>query len=237
VKPLVSVLIPAYNEKALLPRSIHSVQAAFRTQNASHEIIVCDNNSTDGTGALAQSLGARVVFEPHNQIARARNRAAQEATGEWLLFIDAVSELTAPLLQETLRAMRTPGICGGGAQIEFMGPKAALKSTAVGFWNRLSSAMKWMAGSYIFCRRDAWQETGGFDERYYAAEEIIFSRALKRWAADHGEKVMILPTEKIVTSARKFEMYSVPQLFRLFFVSSLPGAWRRRESCRIWYER
>ena len=94
-----------------------------------------------------------------------------------------------------------------------------------------------MAGSYIFCRRDAWEGVGGFDERYYAAEEIIFSRQLKRWARRHGAKVKILPEAKILTSARKLEMYSVPRLVWFFVRSGFPGALRSRRFCGLWYDR
>ena len=49
------------------------------------EIIVVDNNSTDNTANLA--AGAQVVFEPINQIGRARNAGAAVAVGDWLLFV------------------------------------------------------------------------------------------------------------------------------------------------------
>jgi len=55
------------------------------------ELIVCDNNSNDRTGEIARAAGATVVFEPVNQIARARNYGASVATGDWMVFIDADS--------------------------------------------------------------------------------------------------------------------------------------------------
>src|SRR5436189_280616 len=88
--PKVSVLIPAYNEEAFLARVIESVHHSFAaTPDHSYEIIVCDNASTDKTAEIAAAHGARVVFEPHNQIAKARNTAAKAARGTWLIFLDA----------------------------------------------------------------------------------------------------------------------------------------------------
>ena len=88
--PSISVLIPAFNEEALIAKTIESVQKSFaEVGHERFEIIVCDNNSTDRTADVARAKGARVVFEPHNQIARARNTAARHAIHEWLIFLDA----------------------------------------------------------------------------------------------------------------------------------------------------
>src|SRR5688572_28136620 len=97
--PDVSVLIPAYNEQAFIGRVIESVHQSFASiPERSYEIIVCDNNSTDRTAELAAANGAKVVFEPHNQIARARNAAARAANGNWFIFLDADTLLNPQLL-------------------------------------------------------------------------------------------------------------------------------------------
>src|SRR6266700_1781345 len=73
----ISVIVPAFNEAKLIAatlRSIRAASAAFASLGWDRELIVCDNNSTDGTADLARAEGATVVFEPVNQIARARNR-------------------------------------------------------------------------------------------------------------------------------------------------------------------
>ena len=62
-----SIVVPAFNEARGLPAtlaSIRSASAAFDARGWTHELIVCDNNSTDGTGNVARAAGARVVFEP-----------------------------------------------------------------------------------------------------------------------------------------------------------------------------
>ena len=76
-RPLISVVIPAYNEAARLPASLARIRSAFDASLPdAYEIIGCDNNSTDDTAALAERAGCKVVFEPVNQISRARNRGA-----------------------------------------------------------------------------------------------------------------------------------------------------------------
>ncbi|MFA6317176.1 MAG: glycosyltransferase, partial [Elusimicrobiota bacterium] len=91
-----SIVIPAFNEEKLLASCLRSVQAALATglrPGWASEVVVCDNNSTDKTPEIARAEGAQVVFEPHNQISRARNTGAKAASGDWLLFIDADSIL------------------------------------------------------------------------------------------------------------------------------------------------
>ncbi|MBV7328334.1 glycosyltransferase family 2 protein [Chloroflexi bacterium TSY] len=102
---LLSVILPAFNGEKYLGRTLERIEQAFRENqhpDLSWEIIVCDNNSTDGTAEVAAERGAKVVFEPHNQIARARNTGAALARGEWLLFVDADSHPSPGLIAEML---------------------------------------------------------------------------------------------------------------------------------------
>ncbi|MEP6879988.1 MAG: glycosyltransferase, partial [Nitrosospira sp.] len=71
-----SIIIPAFNEERLIEPCLQSVSASLAANDRpglTSEIIVVDNNSTDNTANLARQAGARVVFEPINQIGRARN--------------------------------------------------------------------------------------------------------------------------------------------------------------------
>jgi glycosyltransferase involved in cell wall biosynthesis len=236
--PFISVLIPAFNEEALIARTIERVQQSFaQVEHPAFEIIVCDNNSTDRTSEVAQSNGARVVFEPHNQISRARNTAARHAQGEWLIFLDADTLLPAELLQSTIDTINGGGIGAGGALVEFDRPvnnHAAMR--VLRFWNTISKCLKVAAGSYIYCQREAWTETRGFDETVYAGEELFFSRRLKRWGRKRGLGFRIL-TSPVMTSPRKLQWYGPWQLLRHTLSLARPGSMKRRENCALWYTR
>ena len=81
----VSVIVPAFNEERVLEASLRSVRGAMAALDRAgwqSELIVCDNNSTDRTAEIARATGADVVFEPINQISRARNTGAARATGD-----------------------------------------------------------------------------------------------------------------------------------------------------------
>jgi glycosyltransferase involved in cell wall biosynthesis len=237
--PQVSVLIPAYNEERLIASVLDQVRASFAAAgNGSYEIIVCDNHSTDGTAAVARARGAQVVYEPHNQIAGAPNAAARAASGRWLIFLDADTFLPPALLIETLECLAGGKVCAGGAVLRFSSARPgvfALGLTAL--WNRVSARFGLAAGSYIFCWRAAWEEVGGFDERVYAGEELLFSRRLNRWARAHGLRFEVLTKTPVVTSARKLEWYGTWQLLWRMLLLVRPGALRDRGRCSLWYTR
>ena len=237
--PRVSVLIPAFNEEQLIGRVIDAVRESFAAlAGESYEIIVCDNNSTDNTGKIAAAKGAVVVAESHNQIARARNTAAAGARGKWLIFLDADTFLTPQLLGNTIHALETGRICAGGATLKFdredIGWFAAFMCKV---WNSISVVCNLAAGSYLFCRREAWTDVGGFDEEIYAGEEIFFSRSLKQWARKRKLRFKILSGAPVITSARKMEWYGSWQLFGHVLRMLIPGSMRRREACDLWYSR
>jgi len=235
----ISILIPAYNEEQFISATIHSVHRSFAEIGwAKYEIVVCDNNSTDLTAGIATAAGAHVVSEPHNQIARARNTAAKAACGEWFVFLDADTLLNASALQAMINTLESGRVGAGGSVLRLgaeglgAGPRCVVRT-----WNTISRLLKLAAGSFIFCRRDAWEQTGGFDEQLYVSEEIWFSRALHRWCRAHGLKFTILAGAPIVTSARKLQWYTPWQLYKQFLIFLIPGTWRRRENCATWYTR
>ena len=238
-RPKISVLLPAFNEEALIGDVIDTVHNSFRTVGLdSYEIIVCDNNSTDATAGRATDKGAKVVYEPHNQISRARNKAAASSTGEWLIFIDADTLISPELLGATINCFGSGKICGGGSLVRFNTTKLGVVANGMlEFWNRISRLCNLAAGSYIFCYRAAWAKTGGFDETIYAGEELRFSRKIRRWGKKKGMRFTVLTDAPVLTSARKVEWYGGWQLIWTLVKLAVPGALKKRERCAVWYER
>src|SRR5262245_4984470 len=116
----VSVVIPAFNEELLLGKTLASVRAsmaAFEEAGWESELIVCDNNSTDRTADIARAAGATVGLEGGDQIARARNRGAAAALGDWLVFVDADSLPTVELFRDVVNAVRGGRCVAGGSTI------------------------------------------------------------------------------------------------------------------------
>jgi glycosyltransferase involved in cell wall biosynthesis len=88
-EPKITTIIPAYNCRAVLGRSLPPLLQMQR-QGEIYEVIVVDDGSSDGTAEAAGLLGARVILsERRRGPAHARNHGAHESGGEILWFIDA----------------------------------------------------------------------------------------------------------------------------------------------------
>lgn len=236
----ISVVIPAFNEERLLPETLPAIRAAmeaFERRGWASELIVCDNNSTDRTAEIARAAGARVVFEPVNQISRARNRGAAEAVGDWIFFVDADSRPSAELLSDAADAIATGSCLAGGSTVAYPNPPAAA-ALIIGTWNALSRIMHWAAGSFIFCEAAAFRAVGGFSEALYASEEVELSRRLKRIARRGRRTFVILHRHPLLTSDRKLRLYGWGELawFMVKTVVSGGRTLRNRKDCFAWYD-
>jgi glycosyltransferase involved in cell wall biosynthesis len=236
----VSIIVPAFNEEKLLPATLRSIQTALGALAPlgwSAELIVCDNNSTDRTAEFAQAAGARVVFEPVNQIARARNTGAAVATGDWLIFVDADSHPSPELLTAVADAIRSGRCLAGGCTVVMDTPSTA-GERGTRLWNWISRRFRYMAGSFIFCEAEAFAAVGGFNQQLYASEEIDLSRRLKRLARQRNKEIVILDRHPLLTSARKLHLYPLRAHLRLLVHTVLSGKrnLRRRDACPTWYD-
>ncbi len=236
-----SVVIPAFNEEKLLPDCLQSVAhaaAVFGKRGWEHEVIVCDNNSTDRTAEIAAHYGARVVFEEINQIGRARNAGASVARGEWLLFVDADSRVSWRLFESLTEAIGSGCVVGGGACLLPSGEFSAAFWLPLMIWNRISRTLRWAAGSFLFCRRDLFGELGGFSLERYAGEELDLSQRIKGRARDLGKGFVILDRGWLETSSRKVGLYSSRELMMTFFrcLISYRSTTGDRNSCFLWYD-
>jgi glycosyltransferase involved in cell wall biosynthesis len=236
----ISLIIPAYNEERLLVgtlRQVNHALTAFAMRGWQTELIVCDNNSTDRTAELARAAGAEVVFEPVNQIGRARNRGAEAATGEWLVFVDADSQPTKELFAAVADQIEAGQCLAGGCEVKLEGNHSVGRAIT-GLWNWISRTFNLLAGSFIFCEAAAFREVGGFSLELYAGEELDLSQRLKRLARQRGKRVVLLRGHALLTSARKVELYQLRE--HAWFVAKV--ILRRRKTlcdpkaCYAWYD-
>jgi len=236
-----SIIVPAFNEEKLLPKTLQHIQLARQVLPGlgwESELIVCDNNSTDLTPEIARAAGAVVVFEPVNQIGRARNRGASLATGDWLLFIDADSFPSPELFTSLIQHLDPDRHIALGCRVQMDEALAWFWNFWIMTWNTLSRLFGWAAGSFVCCQAQAFRQIGGFDPRFYASEEVHLCRELKKLGRLTARRIHILKNPPLQTSARKIHLYSARELFRIMRVSVLspkkfvsdPGR------CHIWYD-
>lgn len=226
----ISIVIPAFNEEKFISRTLRKVRAAtasFTDIGWGSEIIVCDNNSTDKTAAKAAANGATVVFEPVNQISRARNRGAFHATGDWLLFIDADAEPSKELFSDVAQAIKSGKFVGGGSTVRM--PEVRFLA---GIWNGISRFFQWSIGSCLFCHGGLFRHVGGFSTDWFAAEEIDLCRRLKK----HG-RLTVLTKNPLKVSARKAGSFSTSEYLRIWCKALLTGGknFKDQSQCGFWY--
>lgn len=229
---MLSIIIPAHDESALIGATLDAVAGAVARVGRPHEVIVVDDASTDGTGEIAAARGARVLRVEHRQIAATRNAGAAEARGGRLLFLDADTLVDSRVLAAAMEAM-DHGAAGGGCAVRFNG--------RVRWYERAFTAMvmrvfRWTGiapGCFLFCTREAFDHVGGFDQQWYAGEDVAMSRAL----AAVGPFVVL--REAVHTSDRKLRTFSPREHLRLLtrFLRHGRGMLASREHLGLWYEK
>lgn len=192
-EPLVSFVVPAHNEEALIARCLASIKAeAARTECVS-EIIVVDNGSTDATRSIALSIpGVAVVYEPVKGLVQARRAGHLAATGKLVANIDADTMLTEGWLATALAEFdRTPNLVGlSGPYVYYDLPKtsrmivAAFYRVAFVFYVLVRFVMRagsMMQGGNFIVSRKGLNEAGGYNSTFsFYGEDTDLARRLSK---------------------------------------------------------
>ncbi len=229
--PRMSFVVPAHNEEHELPETLRALRQAGDASGESYEIIVVNDASTDATARIAAEFGTRVICIDRRHIAASRNAGASVARGEVLFFVDADTRITPTHVTAAFAAL-AEGFSGGSARV--------VADRELPFWGAvflhtfatLYFATGLGAGAFLFTRRELFEAVGGFDEQYFAGEEVYLSLALKKRG-----RFKIL-REPIVTSGRKLRMHAphfvVGQIF--FLLLGGRNALRSRDHLSLWYD-
>jgi glycosyltransferase involved in cell wall biosynthesis len=230
-KPMISFIVPAYNEEHELSSTLDAIHAAAYEADQPYEIVVVDDASTDTTPEIASRAGANVITINRRQIAAARNSGARAARGEYLFFVDADTRINRAHVSRGTAALED-GYAGGGARVAMDGFVPIWGRTLLRGFASVYFGLNLGAGAFLFTTRRNFDVIGGFDEQYFAGEEVYFSLALKKLG---GFKVL---REPVVTSARKLRMYPardfLPKFFGVIFRG--PRGVRSRAKLSLWYD-
>jgi glycosyltransferase involved in cell wall biosynthesis len=243
-----SFIIPAHNEEALIGRTIDAIVAACAgvagiapsgraaagdVPGPAYEIIVADDASTDRTAEIARGKGVQVVQVNHRKIAATRNSGARAATGDVLVFVDADTFISGPVLAAAIAAIDR-GAVGGGAAVSFDGSipfygRALLRVFLFAFRH-----LRFTGGCFLFCTRQAFDAAGGWNESVYAGEELYLCAALKKFK---GRRRFVILREAVLTSGRKLRTHTVSEVLGVFVRIAIrgPKAVQTREGLDLWY--
>jgi glycosyltransferase involved in cell wall biosynthesis len=191
--PPVSFVVPAYNEEALIASCLASIRAEISRAGCQAEIIVVNNNSTDGTRLIASSTpGVIVVDEPQRGLVQARRAGYLAASGKLIANIDADTMLTEGWLTTALSEFAdSPNLVAlSGPFIHYDLPRSAQFAAAVFYRvafvvylliRFVVRAGSMMQGGNFIVSRSALDAAGGFssDFRFYGEDTDLARRLSK----------------------------------------------------------
>jgi glycosyltransferase involved in cell wall biosynthesis len=216
----VSFVIPCYNEEQFLPYCLASIG---KQTAGNFEVVVVDNNCTDGTRDIAASFGAKVVPCPEQGISAARNAGARFASGSLLAFLDADSTVGCDWLlsaRSRLARRRLDAVYGRNV----FSARTPLHGAAYNVFNLLFSATAvtvnlfgrcMLAGNNLLIKKSTLDAAGGWPP--FIAEDIHLAKSLRR----HGAKVGFVGTMRARYSPRRFEKAGYFRTLHCWFRSSL----------------
>ena len=197
---MVSIVIVNYNGKIHLEKCLQSL---MKVNYIPYEVILVDNNSTDGSVELVQTKYPKVKIiklDKNYGYAEPNNIGAKKAEGEYLLFLNNDTTVTQNFLSELISVMNQDpkiAIC----QSLLLKPNGEIDSSGdfVDTWGRAYSSRNTPTGvQHILCARgasmmikkDSFWDLGGFDKNFFVSFEDV-DLGLRAWI--YGYKVVVVP--------------------------------------------
>ena len=215
-----TIVIPAKNEVAMLPRLLESLRRQDYAYLSETRVVLADAGSTDGTATLALTYRDRMLIEviEGGLPAVGRNAGARLATTPYLLFLDADVELAdSTLLRRAVAAMERRQLhlltvsiaCRHGNLLDdvlYAGNNAM---------QRIGSFLKPFAtGMFMLFDRETFLRLGGFHEGALFAEDYLLSKQVptSRFGVLSG---------KVLTTNRRFRKVGHRRMVSMFFRTML----------------
>jgi len=209
---LVSFVVPAYNEEALIASCLAAILGEISRTRCHAEIIVVNNGSADATRRIASTIpNVTVVDEPQRGLVQARSAGCLASKGKFIANIDADTILPEGWLRTALAefARRPDLVALSGPHIHYDLPKGA-RLIAAGFYRgvyvvHLLSRLLAGCGSVIqggnfIVSRTALEAAGGFNPEFkFWGEDAELARRLSKVGA-----IKFTPALRALSSGRRF---------------------------------
>ena len=220
-KPTISLIIPAFNEEGYLPACLDAVMQNLAANLK--EIVVVDNNSTDGTKQVVERYPAvTYVFEPVKGISRARQRGYLASTGDIIAYVDADTRPPAGWIEqiwEQFDAQKNLACLSGPYSFyDLSGIRNKIASSwFIAAWPLYKITGYLIVGGNFSISRAVLEKMGGFDSsiEFYGEDVDIAKRAEK-----YG-KVLFSPRFVMPTSARRLRKQGFAKIAAIYFANYL----------------
>ena len=212
-KPLVSIIIPAYNQFDYTYHCLESIQK--HSGSVTYEILLADDCSTDLTKDVEKIVTGILTIRNQNNLRFLLNcnHAAEQARGKYILFLNNDTQVQENWLQPLVDLMESDSSIGmTGSKLIYA--DGHLQEAGGIFWKDASAwnyghmqnpedpeynyvkEADYISGASIMIRRSLWEEIGGFDQRfapaYYEDSDLAFE------VRKHGYKVVYQPLSAVV---------------------------------------
>jgi glycosyltransferase involved in cell wall biosynthesis len=175
--PLISVIIPCYNQAQFLPEAI---QSALGQTHSRIEVVVVDDGSPDNTAEVAASYSAVTCVRQRNRgIAEARNAGFRACHGEYVVFLDADDRLTPNAIEAHLSCFAThPNagfVVGDIDNIQLDGSHLSSPRWPIPEGNEYEELLKvnHVANTIaVMFRRSVIEQVGGFNRSFAPADDV-----------------------------------------------------------------
>lgn len=182
-KPFFSIIIPTLNEENCLPVLLENLK---RQSARDLEILVVDGQSTDKTTLIAKSFPkTKVIVSPKRNVGFQRNLGAEKAIGNWLIFIDADTQLPPDFLEEIKRQLadKPPAVFTTKMRVD---SEKFSDKTIIAIINFMMEITKQLAvpsvyGAMIGCKKTAFKKAGGFNTLITFGEDHELVRRLIKY--------------------------------------------------------
>ena len=239
---LVSFVVPAYNEEALIESCLTAIMAEISRTRCRAEIIVVNNGSTDATRQIAASgPNVKVIDEPQRGLVQARKAGCLAAKGQLIANIDADTILPEGWLRTALAefAHRPDLVALSGPYIHYDLPRGA-RFIAGGFYRVayivhllsrfLAGCGSVMQGGNFIVSRIALDTAGGFnpDFRFYGEDAELARRLSKVGIVEFTYALRALSSGRRFAGEGLFRVllrYSANYLWTHLFKHPFSSAW------------
>lgn len=203
--PLISVVVPAFNEEKYIGRTLKNLQSLDFPKD-DYEIIIVDNASTDETSRVAEGFGVKVVLCKTRGVGAARQAGIAQASGNIVAFTDADTMVPSNWLTKISKHMEDERVIAVGGRVtpEGIGPILSLIFGLNDAFIRINCAFRrypfW--GNNLSVRKSAVAKIGGFNIDMQTSEDWDLCRRLgKHFGA--GYKLVYDSGMAALTSNRK----------------------------------
>lgn len=238
----VSIIIPAYNEELYLPTLLMSLRQAKlvlldQYPNYQVEIIVVDNASKDNTRSVAMGYACQVAIEERRNVSSARNRGAQEANGEILIFIDADYRVGMNFLREIVNTFENNNdIVALGVKVNVEpGDLDPIQRSFANFALFLLRLIKKVSFGVFVFRKGYFHHLGGFNEEFFAYEDVELHDNIKNDLRRKVSKYVVITDTRVYSSGRGFHRGGMISTYLKMLLSR--ESRKDPDKCAYWYER